>query len=92
MKRELLSIRRWILALTLVMFSSLGWASVNINTADAKTIAKELDGVGDAMASVIIKEREKAPFTSIEDVDKRVKGWGKKTSEKNKDKIKFAEK
>lgn len=91
MKRNL-SIRHWILALVLLSFSGLGWAAVNINTADAKTIAKELDGVGEKMAAAIVKEREKAPFASLEDIDKRVKGWGKKTSEKNKDQIKFAEK
>lgn len=84
--------RRWFTALVLLSFSSLGWAVTNINTADAKTIAKELDGVGDKMAAVIVAERVKAPFTSLDDVDKRVKGWGKKASEKNKDKIKFADK
>jgi len=67
-------------------------AAVNINTADAKTIAKELDGVGEKMSLAIVKEREKAPFTSVEDLDKRVKGWGKKTGERNKDKLKFSEK
>ncbi|WP_428311103.1 ComEA family DNA-binding protein [Hydrocarboniphaga sp.] len=86
------NLRQWFLALMLLSFSSLGWAAVNINTADAKTIAKELDGVGEKMAAVIVAERAKTPFTSLDDVDKRVKGWGKKTSEKNKDKIKFADK
>jgi competence protein ComEA len=94
MKNDLgfLRIRQWLLALALLSFSGLGWAAININTADPKTIAKELDGVGDKMAAVIVEERKKAPFTSLDDVDKRVKGWGKKTSEKNKDKIKFADK
>jgi len=57
-----------------------------------QTIAKELDGVGEKMSLAIVKEREKAPFTSVEDLDKRVKGWGKKTGERNKDKLKFSEK
>lgn len=74
-----------------VVFASPGWA-LNVNTADAKTLAKELDGVGDKLAAAMIKEREKAPFTSLDDIDKRVKGWGKKTSEKNKAKISFADK
>ncbi len=81
-----------LLAVCLLAFASLSWAAININTADAKTLAKELDGVGDKLASTIIKEREKSPFVSMEDVDKRVKGWGKKTSEKNKDKVKFSDK
>lgn len=91
MKASML-VQRWMTAVLLLMFSGLSWAAVNINTADAKTLAKELDGVGDKMALVIIKEREKAPFTGIDDVDKRVKGWGKKISERNKDRIKFSDK
>jgi len=90
MKRDL-GIRSALLV-GLLSFSGLCWSAVNINTADAKTIAKELDGVGDKMSVAIVKEREKAPFTSVDDVDKRVKGWGKKISERNKDKIKFADK
>ena len=80
-----------LLSATLLLFASISWA-VNINTADAKTLAKELDGVGDKIAATIIEERKKAPFTSLEDVDKRVKGWGKKTSEKNKGKVTFSDK
>jgi len=76
----------------LLLAANLVSAAVNINTADAKTIAKELDGVGEKMSLAIVKEREKAPFTSVEDLDKRVKGWGKKTGERNKDKLKFSEK
>lgn len=80
-----------LLSASLLFFASVAWA-VNINTADAKTLAKELDGVGDKMAATIIEERKKAPFTGIDDVDKRVKGWGKKTSEKNKGKVTFSDK
>lgn len=76
----------------LLLAADLVSAAVNINTADAKTIAKELDGVGEKMSLAIVKEREKGPFTSVEDLDKRVKGWGKKTGERNKDKLKFSEK
>lgn len=76
----------------LLLAADLVSAAVNVNTADAKTIAKELDGVGEKMSLAIVKEREKAPFTSVEDLDKRVKGWGKKTGERNKDKLKFSEK
>lgn len=78
--------------IALLLAADLVSAAVNINTADAKTIAKELDGVGEKMSLAIVKEREKAPFTSVEDLDKRVKGWGKKTGERNKDKLKFSEK
>jgi competence protein ComEA len=80
-----------LLSASLLLFASISWA-ININTADAKALAKELDGVGDKMAATIIEERKKAPFTSLDDVDKRVKGWGKKTSEKNKGKVTFSDK
>ncbi|EIT71844.1 ComEA family DNA-binding protein [Hydrocarboniphaga effusa] len=80
-----------LLSASILLFASTSWA-VNINTADAKTLAKELDGVGDKTAAAIVEERRKSPFTSIEDVDKRVKGWGKKTSEKNKGKVTFSDK
>lgn len=81
-----------IVGVCLMAMATTTMAAVNVNTADEKAIAKELDGVGDKMASAIVKERAKAPFTSLEDLDKRIKGWGKKTSEHNKDKVKFSDK
>ena len=92
MKSIIHSFSAALIGLCLIAFAGPVLAAVNINSADAKTIAKELNGVGDKMAAAIVKEREKAPFTSIEDLDKRIKGWGKKTGEKNKDKIKFGDK
>jgi competence protein ComEA len=80
-----------VVAAILFAFAGSAW-SININTADAKSLAKELSGVGDALAAAIVKEREKGPFAGPEDVEKRIKGWGKKTSEKNKDKLKFSDK
>ena len=66
---------------------------VNVNSADAKTIAKELNGVGDATAARIVAERtEHGPFKSAEDLAKRVKGVGPKVLEKNKSNIKLADK
>lgn len=62
--------------------------SVNINTADAKTLAKELVGVGAAKAEAIVKYRtEKGLFKSAEDL-KRVQGIGEATFEQNKNNIK----
>lgn len=58
--------------------------AVNINTADAKTLARELQGVGVAKAQAIVKYRtEKGPFKSIEEL-KRVEGIGEATFETNK--------
>ncbi len=56
---------------------------VNINTADADTIAAELKGVGPAKAKAIIEYREKhGPFKSADDLS-LVKGIGVRTVEIN---------
>ena len=57
---------------------------VNVNTADAKTLARELQGIGMAKAEAIIAHREKnGPFKSADDLVK-VKGIGKKLVDQNK--------
>jgi competence protein ComEA len=57
---------------------------VNINTADAKTIADSLSGIGLKKAQAIIDYRTKnGAFKSIEDLS-QVSGIGVKTIEKNK--------
>jgi competence protein ComEA len=57
---------------------------VNVNTADANTIAKELDGIGPAKAAAIVEYRQKnGPFRSAEDLLK-VEGIGQKVLEQNK--------
>lgn len=60
---------------------------IDINTADAKTMAAKLNGVGPKSAEAIVAYRAKhGPFKRVEDLDK-VKGIGKKTIEKNRDNI-----
>ena len=62
---------------------------VNVNTADAKTLARELDGVGMAKAEAIVAYRQKnGPFKSAEDLAK-VDGIGKKTIEQNRANLRF---
>lgn len=62
---------------------------VNVNTADAKTLARELQGVGMAKAQAIITHREKnGPFKSADDLVK-VKGIGKKLVDQNKSNLRF---
>ncbi|MGH8130080.1 MAG: ComEA family DNA-binding protein [Steroidobacteraceae bacterium] len=62
---------------------------VNINTADAKTLARELQGIGMAKAEAIVSYRQKnGPFKSTDDLAK-VKGLGKKLIEQNKANLKF---
>lgn len=63
---------------------------VNVNTADARTLARELQGVGMAKAEAIVAHREKnGPFKSADDLV-RVKGLGKKLVERNKANLRFA--
>ena len=56
-----------ILALTLLSPLAAWAGPVNINTADAATLAQELTGIGDARAQAIVAYREKnGAFTSAE--------------------------
>jgi competence protein ComEA len=68
--------------LALVSFSA--WAvPVDINKADASTLAAELNGVGTSKAVAIVAYREaNGSFRHIEDLS-NVKGIGVKTVEKN---------
>jgi len=60
---------------------------VDINTADAETIARELNGVGDSRARAIVEFREKnGRFASPEDVLK-VSGIGPQVLKLNRDNI-----
>jgi len=62
---------------------------VDVNTADAKTLAKELDGVGMSKAQAIVDYRKaNGPFKTAEDLTK-VKGLGKKTVELNRQNLRF---
>ena len=84
----------WILGAASLLLCGATWAGmVNVNTADAKTLSKELTGVGDSTAAAIVEERTAhGPYKSAEDLAKRVKGVGKKTLEKNGANLKFADK
>lgn len=78
-----------VLALTAgVLFSGVVLGGpVNINSADAETLAKELDGVGDTKAAKIVRFRsENGPFKSADDLV-LVDGIGEVTVTKNRDNI-----
>ena len=61
---------------------------VNINSADAKTLAKELNGVGAVKAEAIVEDRNaNGPFKVGSDI-MRVDGIGQAIYEQNKDNIK----
>lgn len=60
---------------------------VNVNSADAETLARELTGIGPALAEAIIREREQnGVFSSPEDL-MRVRGVGDRIVEMNREHI-----
>lgn len=68
-------------------FSALAAGPVNINTADAGTLAKGLTGVGPAKAEAIVAYRQThGPFQSADQLA-AVKGIGLATVEKNRERI-----
>ena len=65
--------------------------SVNINTADAQTLAVALDGVGAARAKAIVEYREAhGPFHSVDDLS-QVKGIGERVVAANRTRLKLTE-
>ena len=60
---------------------------VNINSADAQTLASGLKGIGESRAMEIVRYREAyGPFASIDELAE-VKGIGKSTLDSNRDVI-----
>jgi len=77
---------RHLVALSALLLNSAAYA-VNVNSADAVTIADELKGIGKVKAEAIVAYRtEHGPFTAVEALD-AVKGIGPATIDKNRDKI-----
>jgi len=62
---------------------------VNVNSADASTLARELDGIGPAKAQAIVEYRQKnGPYKSPEDLLK-VQGIGERVLEQNRGNIRI---
>ena len=83
------ALRRSVQALiAILLLPALAWAGpVDINKADAATIAKELKGIGMSRAQAIVAYREKnGAFKSASDLTK-VKGVGTKVLEQNRGNI-----
>jgi competence protein ComEA len=61
--------------------------TVNLNTADAETLNRELKGIGATKAQAIVAYREEhGPFSSLDEL-LEVKGIGASTLEKNRSKL-----
>ncbi|NHA14511.1 ComEA family DNA-binding protein [Thioalkalivibrio sp. XN279] len=76
------------LCAALALMPVLAWAGpVDLNTADAATLARELKGIGPARAEAIIAWREaNGPFRAPEDIV-LVQGIGERVLEDNRDNI-----
>jgi competence protein ComEA len=77
-----------LMACMLALVTGIAFAGpVNINTADAETLAAELDGVGVSRAAAIVAYREaNGPFRSTDEL-LNVKGIGEGVLEKNRENI-----
>ena len=66
------------------------WAGpVNVNTADASTLARELDGIGPVKAQAIVEYRQKnGPFRAADDLLK-VDGIGQRVLDQNRSNIRI---
>jgi competence protein ComEA len=60
---------------------------VDVNTADAATLAAELNGVGPALAEAIVRDREANGKFETPEALMRVKGVGQHILDMNKDNI-----
>ena len=77
----------FITGMLLSILSLASLAAVNINTADADTIQKELKGIGAQKAEAIVAYRQvNGNFKSADELT-NVKGIGIKTVDKNRDNI-----
>ena len=76
-------------ALAISLLTAFAWATemVNINAADAATLAQSLQGIGPNKAAAIVHYREtNGPFVTIESLTE-VQGIGERTVEINREKI-----
>ena len=71
-----------------VPLAGLAAEAVDINTADAETLASVIDGIGVAKAQAIIDYRQaNGPFKTVDDLV-AVKGIGERTVERNRERLK----
>jgi competence protein ComEA len=82
-----IALRFIILAMLCVATPAFSGSQVDINSADAKTLAQSLDGVGLVKAEAIVAYRNAhGPFETLEDLAK-VEGLGPRVIEENREMI-----
>lgn len=80
---------RMLFTAMLLVSSNLFAGSVNINTADADTLATNLNGVGEAKAKAIVAHRNQYGAFKSADELALVKGIGQRLVDQNKDAIRI---
>lgn len=82
--------RSLVQALILSLLPAVAWAGpVNVNTADAATLAQELEGIGPVKAQAIVEYRQKnGPYRAAEDLLK-VQGIGQRVLDQNRANIRL---
>jgi competence protein ComEA len=76
-----------LLLLTLLPLAGAAQTLVNLNTADAATLARDLEGIGESKARAIVEHRTRnGAFRSIDELA-LVKGIGPKTLELNRSRL-----
>ena len=76
-----------LLLLTLLPLAGAAQTLVNLNTADAATLARDLEGIGESKARAIVEHRTRnGAFRSIDELA-LVKGIGPKTLEVNRSRL-----
>jgi len=79
-----------LLAATLIPALPVAAAPVDINSADAATLARELKGVGETKAAAIVEyRRTHGPFKTIDDLA-LVKGIGQKLVDRNRSDLRLS--
>jgi competence protein ComEA len=75
------------LTLVLLMAAPASAGPVDINSADAATLASAINGVGEKKAATIVEYRDThGPFASVDDLA-RISGIGAATIERNRDNL-----
>jgi competence protein ComEA len=88
-KEVIMQFKSTVAAIVLALLTAFAWAveMVNINAADAVTLAQSLQGIGPNKAAAIVHYREaNGPFVTIESLTE-VQGIGARTVEINRDRI-----